>query len=58
MRAILPAGWRACRFGTAQARSWAIAPAVSIWSALEDLTGRADPLPEIEDLRRRATGGE
>jgi DNA-binding MarR family transcriptional regulator len=30
----------------------------SLWSALEDLTGRADPLPETDDLRRRATGGE
>jgi DNA-binding MarR family transcriptional regulator len=30
----------------------------SLWSALEELTGRADPLPEADDLRRRATGGE
>jgi DNA-binding MarR family transcriptional regulator len=30
----------------------------SLWSALEELTGRVDPLPEADDLRRRATGGE
>lgn len=30
----------------------------SLWGALEELTGRDDPLPEVADLRLRAAGGE
>jgi DNA-binding MarR family transcriptional regulator len=30
----------------------------SLWAALEELTGRDDPLPEVADLRLRAAGGE
>jgi DNA-binding MarR family transcriptional regulator len=30
----------------------------SLWAALEELTGRDDPLPEVTDLRLRAAGGE